>query len=302
MQLRDRNAFTRVHLLREDPDLGAGIPPADLTWATEHCVVPAITVARGTWSPHEQSLGGGIGYIVLDGLLLRRVGIDGRFGGELLGEGDLLRPWAADDGASVLSPTTGWKVITRSRLAVLDERSTARLARYPALFGAITGRALDRARRLALMMAIVHHPRIEIRLHMLLWHLADRWGRVGREGVTLPLNLSHSLLADLIAAQRPSVTGALGKLYERRLVAQVDQGWLLIGEPPGEFLEIQEVEVPGAETPSYESRQVNVHEGPAPADGQAAEPPSGGAAHPAAGAAPAGPLVASDSAPADAPV
>jgi CRP/FNR family cyclic AMP-dependent transcriptional regulator len=237
-----------VHLLREDPDLGAAIPPGELGWAVEHCVVPAITIPRGTWSDHVQSISGGIGYIVLDGLLLRRVGIDGRFGGELLGEGDLLKPWHGDDEPSNLSPTTGWRVITRSRLAVLDERSTARLARYPALFGAITGRALDRARRLALMMAIVHHPRIEIRLHMLFWHLADRWGRVGREGVTLPLGLSHSLLADLIAAQRPSVTGALGKLYERGLVSAVDQGWLLIGDPPGEFLEIQEVEVPGAET------------------------------------------------------
>jgi CRP/FNR family cyclic AMP-dependent transcriptional regulator len=236
-----------VHLLREDPDLGATIPPGELGWAVEHCVVPAITIPRGSWSSREQSVSGGIGYIVLDGLLLRRVGIDGRFGGELLGEGDLLRPWQGADEPSNLSPTTGWRVISRSRLAVLDERATARLARYPALFGAITGRALDRARRLALMMAIVHHPRIEIRLHMLFWHLADRWGRVGRDGVTLPLGLSHSLLADLIAAQRPSVTGALGKLYERGLVSVVDQGWLLIGEPPGEFLEIQEVEVPGAE-------------------------------------------------------
>lgn len=248
MQLRDRNSFTRVHLLREDPDLGAGISPEELGWAIEHCVVPAITIPRGTWTSQEQLLQGGIGYIVLDGLLLRRVGIDGRFGGELLGEGDLLRPWHGDEATSNLAPTTGWKVITRSRLAILDQRSTARLCRYPALFGAITGRALDRARRLALMMAIVHHPRIEIRLDMLFWHLADRWGRVGPEGVTLPLNLSHSLLADLIAAQRPSVTGALGKLYERGMVSPLDQGWLLTGEPPGEFLEIQELEVPGAET------------------------------------------------------
>jgi CRP-like cAMP-binding protein len=249
MHLRERSAFTRVHLLREDPDLGAAISPGELNWATEHCVVPAVTLPRGTWSSQEQMLSGGIGYIVLDGLLLRRVGIDGRFGGELLGEGDLLRPWQGENDASNLSPTTGWKVITRSRLAVLDERSTARLARYPALFGAITGRALDRARRLALMMAIVHHPRIEIRLHMLFWLLADRWGRVGRDGVTLPLSLSHSLLADLIAAQRPSVTGALGKLYERGLVTPADRGWLLTSGPPGEFLEIQEVEVPGAEAP-----------------------------------------------------
>lgn len=236
-------SLQRCYLLREDPDLGAGIPPEELSWATEHCVVPAITIPRGTWTRHEQLLHGGIGYIVLDGLMLRLVGVEGRFGGELLGDGDLLRPWQGGESASNLSSMTAWKVIKRSRLAVLDERSMARLCRFPALFGAITGRALDRSRRLALMMAIVHHPHVEVRVHMLLWHLADRWGRVRADGVVLPLNLSHTVLADLVAAQRPSVTGALVKLRERRVIQSLEVGWLLCGDPPGELLELQEVEV-----------------------------------------------------------
>jgi CRP-like cAMP-binding protein len=242
-----RQSFTRVQLLREDPDLGAAIPKEDLSWAIEHCVAPAITIARGAWHIERTDMPvGGIGLLILEGLLLRRVGVDGRHGAELLGEGDLVRPWAGEDLDSTLPYTTGWKVIQRARVAMLDERVAGRLARYPPLIGAIAARALDRARRLALMMAIIHHPRIEVRLHMLFWHLADRWGHVRTDGVILPLSVSHSVLADLVAAQRPSVTGALGKLVERGLVQTVDDGWLLRGEPPGELLELQTVEVPGS--------------------------------------------------------
>jgi hypothetical protein len=192
---------------------------------------------------------GGVGLLILDGLILRRVGVEGRHGAEILGDGDLIRPWPGEDLDSTLPYTTGWKVIHRTRLAMLDERVAARLARYPPLIGAITGRVLERAHRLGLMMAIIHHPRIEVRLHMLFWHLADRWGHVRRDGVILPLNVSHSVLADLVAAQRPSVTGALGKLGERGLVHTVEGGWLLCGEPPGELLELQNVDVSGPPSP-----------------------------------------------------
>jgi hypothetical protein len=42
----------------------------------------------------------GIGLIVLRGRLIRRLGIDGRFGAELLGQGDVLRPWQGEDSVS----------------------------------------------------------------------------------------------------------------------------------------------------------------------------------------------------------
>jgi len=55
-------------------------------------------------------------------------------------------------------------------------------------------------------MAIVHDARVGVRLHMLFWHLTDRWGRVRRDGVGVPLRLTHSVLADVVAARRPTVT------------------------------------------------------------------------------------------------
>jgi CRP/FNR family cyclic AMP-dependent transcriptional regulator len=87
-------------------------------------------------------------------------------------------------------------------------------------------------------MAIVHHARVNIRVHTLLWHLADRWGRVRTEGVVLPLSITHSVLADMVAARRPTVTTSLSELARMDLVRPIEGGWLLRGERPGELEEI----------------------------------------------------------------
>jgi CRP-like cAMP-binding protein len=81
-------------------------------------------------------------------------------------------------------------------------------------------------------MAIVHQARVDDRLHMLFWHFAGRWGRVRGDGVLLPLRLTHTVLADLVAARRPTVTTALSDLSKRGLIRPVDDGWLLLGEAP----------------------------------------------------------------------
>jgi CRP-like cAMP-binding protein len=90
-------------------------------------------------------------------------------------------------------------------------------------------------------MAIVHQARVDVRLHLLFWHLAARWGRVGSGGVTVPLRLTHAVLAELAAARRPTVTSALTQLAGEGLVRPVDGGWLLSGEPPGALRELAPV-------------------------------------------------------------
>jgi hypothetical protein len=151
---------------------------------------------RGRWYGQqlEALIRDGIGLLVLDGLLLRRVGVDGRYGAEVLGDGDLLRPWQGEDAQPTLPLTTGWQVLQPARVAVLDRRVARRLARYPDLTGGLVGRALQRSRHLAVNIAIVHQARVDVRLSMLLWHLADRWGTVTPQGIVLPLELNHTML------------------------------------------------------------------------------------------------------------
>jgi len=101
----------------------------------------------------------------------------------------------------------------------------------------------EAATALDVPIGTVHQPRVDMRLHMLFWHLADRWGRVRADGTIVPLRLSHSVLADLVAARRPTVSSALSDLAERELVRPLDEGWLLSGEPPAELLEVQAIDV-----------------------------------------------------------
>lgn len=234
-------------ILAEDPSLAEAVPRDHREEAINECIAESVRIAPGRWSDQGAStLSDGIGLLVLEGLLIRRVGIDGRFGAELLGDGDLLRPWQGQDVPPTLARTTGWRVLQPTRMALLDMRVARRLARYPELTGRLVGRALERSRNLAVNMAIVHQPRVDVRLHMLFWQLADRWGRVHSDGTSLPLHLTHSVLADLVAARRPTVTTALSELANRGIVRSVDAAWLLSGEPPGELLEVPGVTVESA--------------------------------------------------------
>jgi CRP-like cAMP-binding protein len=239
--------MTLSHILREDPELAEAIPLSQRDRAAEECVAATRSVRRGRWQPDDEAGGwvepGGIGLLVLEGLLVRRVGVDDRFGAELLGEGDLLRPWQGEDADPTLSRTTGWRVLEATRVAVLDGAVAATMAAYPQLTGRLVARALERSRNLAINMAIIHQSRVNTRLLMLLWHLADRWGRVRTEGVMLPLHLTHSVLADLVAARRPTVTSSLSELTRNGRVTPRDRGWLLHGDPPGELLQIQPINV-----------------------------------------------------------
>jgi CRP-like cAMP-binding protein len=217
--------------LAEDVDLAEAVPADSRALATESFTAPLTVLAPGPWTPPPPLAGDAIGFLVLRGLLMRGVGIDERLSVELLGEGDILRPRAAGYAITV-SMQTSWKVVTPTRLALLDGQFTRQLANYPELAGALFERTVRRSRDLAAHLAIASHTRVDTRLHLLLWHLARRWGRVTPDGVVIPIRLTHAVLADLVAARRPTVTSALSELSARGLVRASDDGWLLIGEPP----------------------------------------------------------------------
>jgi CRP-like cAMP-binding protein len=172
------------------------------------------------------------------------VEFDGRFGAELLARGDLLRPWQREDAVASVPRSSGWRVLQRCRIAVLDLDFAKRISSYPEIHGALLARMLRRSRYLAINMAIVRQPKVETRLHMVLWHLADRWGTVCPEGVLLPVKLTHSILSELVAAQRPTVSAALGLLERNGQITRTQEGWTVLGAPPRELHAISS-SVPG---------------------------------------------------------
>ncbi|MFP5363185.1 MAG: helix-turn-helix domain-containing protein [Thermoleophilia bacterium] len=222
-----------VRVFEADPDLLGDLDPATGDLLRRRAVAPKLWIDPGPWSPpaprHEREW---FGLLVLGGLIMRSVRLDDRDSPEIIGAGDLLRPWDPDQNISIRA-SISWAALERTTVAVLDEQFAGIICRWPRIVSGLLARSADYSRTLAFQRAIMHVRRAEIRLHMLLWHLADRWGRVTPHGVHLPLALTHETLAQLSCIRRPTASTALqvltrtGELERRR-----DGTWLLKGTPP----------------------------------------------------------------------
>jgi CRP/FNR family cyclic AMP-dependent transcriptional regulator len=228
------SAVVTAPVLRLDPDLGAEMGTAKRLLAERSCLAGVCEIPLGDWEAAEGADfdGSGFGLLVLSGALCRRVVHSERFGAELVGAGDLLRPWDLVEEWSSIPTDSEWTVIEPVRVAVLDLRFARRASPYPEIAVALMRRALTRTRHLAVLIAIAGQRRVETRLNMLFWHLADRFGRVRGDWVDVPLPLTHALLAELVAARRPSVTTALARLSEQGVLRRDERGWRLRGPVP----------------------------------------------------------------------
>jgi hypothetical protein len=223
-----------VRVADEDPDLFEGVDDA----AMAASVAEARWLETGDWRPERERIDprGHYGLLILDGMLLRRVVLGARDSIELLGPGDIARPWVSFGGGSGISTSVGWHVHRRARLANLDRRWAARMAPWPEISASLMDRTMQRQRFLAMHAAISQMPRLQSRLLVLFWYLADRWGRVTADGVMVDVALTHELLAGIVGARRPGVTSALGELQRSGELARREDGrWVLCGDPPSEL-------------------------------------------------------------------
>lgn len=233
--------MTTVPVLQIDPDLADGIGEPRRSAAVRACRARSIDIPSGRWEADVISgEGSGFGLLVVSGILCRQVVQGECNGAEIIGPGDLLRPWEGIGEWASIPTDSSWRVIEPGRLAILDEGFVLRSSPYPEVSIGLVRRALQRARYLAVLIAIIGQRRIETRLTMLLWHLADRFGHVNGEWVDVPVPLTHATLAELVAARRPSVTTALSHLYRRGVLQRTDRGWRLRGTVPPELLEVEE--------------------------------------------------------------
>jgi hypothetical protein len=222
-------------LLDLDPGLAEDLTPALREQVRGWLVVRVLSLPRGPWPASIDREPGLMGFLLLDGVITRNVSLGKIAYPELLGRGDLLRPWQADADGRLGPVQVTWNVLEPCRVAVLDRRFAGIVGRWPEIVDQLLGRALHRALELDFNMAIAQLPLLELRLLALLWHLADRWGRPVEDGVLVPVRLTHSLLAALVLGRRPSVSTTLTDLSQRGLVSRTEDGWLLLGEPPTEL-------------------------------------------------------------------
>jgi hypothetical protein len=227
-----------VRVLDIDPDLGEELEPSALAVARPRAVARGVWLEPGPWQPfaEEWDHRGHLGLLIVDGFLTRSVQVGATRCAELLGPGDLLRPWVHVDVESSIPIEGSWQVLELARLAVLDRRFGAAVSPWPEITAAILDRMMARSRWLAFHLAVAHLRRVETRVLVVLWHFADRWGSVRTDGVALRLNITHALLAAIVAAERPAVTLALSSLREQGVVERDNEHlWLLRGGPPEEL-------------------------------------------------------------------
>jgi CRP-like cAMP-binding protein len=222
-----------VRLLEADPDLGRGLGREQARQAMARLVAPVVDLPRGAWRPRTNGAGEPVGLLVIDGLLVREASVGAHPSADLLGPGDLLRPWDEGEAEMLLPRDLGWAALAPTRLAVIDRGVMMRAAPFPEVFATLMQRSARRAERLVVLQAIAHLTRVDDRLLALLWSLAERWGRVSPEGVVVNLQLPHRTLAGMVGARRPSVTTALGQLMARGVIERRPAGgWVLRGRPP----------------------------------------------------------------------
>jgi CRP-like cAMP-binding protein len=225
-----------VRVLEADPELAQALPAGERDEATRALAAPVVALERGEWHPRraEGDGDGRVGVLILSGLMTREIAIGDTVSAELLGPTDVIRPWDPTDQHALLPHEVRWQVLEPARLALLGAGFAQAAARWPALTTALVRRTVRRSHALGLAAAITCTTGLETRLLMLFWHLADRWGKVTADGVTIPVPLTHETIARLVGARRPSISTALKQLERDGRLARVHRGgWLLAGDPVG---------------------------------------------------------------------
>lgn len=222
-------AVAGVALLKVDGQLGCGLSDGERALAERALVAPAMRLPIGAWDPAPLARHGrsAFGLLLVDGTLARTITIGGRATSHLFGDGDVLRPWADSDVACPGRTGDAWTVLSPAVVALFDRRLISLSARWPSVLVELGIRAARQTSGLTLQVAIARIPRIDERLLVLFWRIAQRWGRMTPDGVLIPLPLTHEMIASLVAASRPPVSSALAQLSRDGLLKRTREGWLM---------------------------------------------------------------------------
>src|SRR5436305_1942096 len=138
-----------VRLLDAGPDLGALLNDARREQAERELVVRTHRLPVGPWdvSRLAGATADHVGLLILNGVLSRELIVADHVSAELLGPGDLVRPWQPASRAGLLPVDAVWSVLSPLTVAVPARRFAreAEEERQPAESGALLA-AMDRLR------------------------------------------------------------------------------------------------------------------------------------------------------------
>jgi hypothetical protein len=218
-----------VCLLDADAELARTVPAADHQLARRALNLRAMDLPAG--APVSVEAEDAFGLMVVEGTVWREVRLGDACAPQLLDGGAVLLREPPAPG--MLAPSVATVALTEARFAVLDGRLVLAATRWPDLVAVLNRRLGEQQRDAALLAAIAHLPRVEERVEYLLWHLAEKWGRVCADGIHVGLRLTHATLGRFVGARRPTVSLAVAQLRERGALERTDEGtWVLRGDPP----------------------------------------------------------------------
>jgi DNA-binding transcriptional ArsR family regulator len=211
----------RRSIVELDPGLAESLDLRDRALARRHALVDVRDLHDGPVAVGTLVRETDLGMIVLSGLAARETPFAGGHVLEIHGPEDLVLADHERRGVR-------WEILAAGRVALLDARFGQVAARLPSLSAALLQRAGATAHWLAARVAVLALPRVEDRVLAGLGLLADRWGRVGPDGLVVPGPLTHEAIGRLVGARRSTVTLAISALRrEGRIDRRPDGRWVL---------------------------------------------------------------------------
>src|ERR687887_2745032 len=122
-----------IRLLDADPDLAGLLSEPRREQAERELVVRTHRLPVGPWDVTRLTGANAdhVGLLILKGVLSRELIVADNVSAELLGPGDLVRPWQPPSRAGLLPVHAVWSGLSPLTVGVLDRRFAAEAARYP---------------------------------------------------------------------------------------------------------------------------------------------------------------------------
>jgi CRP/FNR family cyclic AMP-dependent transcriptional regulator len=230
-----------ISLIDVDDELARGFDSRARSAARRAATARLVASNRGRFDPGDWTdfIGTGPGLLVLDGIVAVETRVEDRTATELVGAGDLLQP-TGNGSEKLIEPAEEWATLDYTQFALLDDAFAERVRPWPQIGRTLLRRVSRRIANVELLRAIASQPRLEVRLVLLLWHLAARWGHVSTQGVRVNVPLTHRLLGELVSAERPSVSHALARLSRAGLIVGRSGDWRLLGTLEGHLEALKE--------------------------------------------------------------
>ena len=215
------------------PSAIAAIPQEERALAERVLVAPRLSARDEDLAEVlATAADGALGFLIVEGIVIKKTTLATRSALEMLSVGDILAPPLTEGRQAATRAVSRYFAHGTVSLAVLQKYFRAASRRWPVLADALHGRLARQTHRASAHVALLHEPRVHDRIELLFTDLAERCGRVTRDGILIDIPLTHELIGRLVAAQRPTVTLALADLARAGTLRRVEgeDGWIMRGD------------------------------------------------------------------------